>query len=124
MPMQFHPFGRKPVFARAGTRHVCQIDGEIVLTEKMASYEGRLVNLSLGGAMFRPRLAYLMYRRSGTVLVQAGGLGLSGEIVTTTPEGFGIRFDQPLDDAALAHLLSRDAAAESAPECAPEAAVP
>jgi len=82
--------------------------GEIVLTEKMASYEGRLVNLSLGGAMFRPRLAYLMNRRGDAVQVSAAGLALAGEIVATTPLGFGVRFEKPLSDAELAHLLAHN----------------
>ncbi len=114
MALHFNPFRRKPAFERTAARHGCQIDGEIVLTEKMASYEGRLINLSVGGAMFRPRLAYLMHRRGIAVLLQAGGLAVSGEIVATTPEGFGIRFDRPLDDAALAQLLALDTALEVA----------
>ncbi len=112
--LRLNPFSRKKIFARADARHVCQIDGEIVLTEKMASYEGRLINLSLGGAMFRPRLAYLMNRRGVAVEVQVAGLAIKGEIVATTPQGFGIRFDEPLTEPALAHLLARDMAAHSA----------
>lgn len=106
MALLFSPFRRKPIFERAALRHACQIEGEITLTEKMASYEGRLVNLSLGGAMFRPRLAYLMSRRSVAVQVQACGLALVGEIVATTPQGFGIRFEKPLSEAELGHLLA------------------
>jgi len=113
MALHFHPFGRKPVFARAAVRHTCRIDGEIVLTGKMASYEGRLINLSVGGAMFRPRLAYLMHRRGVSVQIQIAGLAIDGEIMATTPEGFGIRFERPLGDAELAHLLSRSATAEA-----------
>lgn len=110
MALHFHPFGRRPVFSRADVRHECRIDGEIVLTEKMVSYEGRLINLSRGGAMFRPRLAYLMNRRGDAVQVQAAGLVLVGEIVATTPLGFGIRFERPLGDADLAHVLACDVA--------------
>lgn len=109
MALHFHPFGRRPVFSRADVRHECRIDGEIVLTEKMVSYEGRLINLSRGGAMFRPRLAYLMSRRGDAVQVQAAGLTLVGEIVATTPLGFGIRFERPLGDAELDHLLAHSA---------------
>ena len=106
MALFFNPFSRKKMFARADARHDCRIDGEIVLTEKMASYEGRLVNFSRGGAMFRPRLAYLMHRRGVAVQVCAAGLTLVGEIVATTPLGFGVRFEAPLSDAELAHLLA------------------
>ena len=101
-----NPFSRKKMFARADARHDCRIDGEIVLTEKMASYEGRLINLSRGGAMFRPRLAYLMNRRGVAVQVSTAGLALAGEIVATTPLGFGVRFERPLTDAELEHLLA------------------
>lgn len=114
MALHFHPFGRRPVFSRADVRHDCRIDGEIVLTEKMVSYEGRLINLSRGGAMFRPRLAYLMNRRGDAVQVQVAGLALVGEIVATTPLGFGISFEQPLNDGELNHLLSHTAAVADA----------
>lgn len=111
MALFSNPFSRKQIFARADARHECRIEGEIVLTDKMASYEGRLINLSRGGAMFRPRLAYLMNRRGDAVEVSAAGLVLRGEIVATTPLGFGLRFEQPLGEAELAHLLAQDAAA-------------
>ncbi len=111
MALFSNPFSRKQIFARADTRHECRIEGEIVLTDKMASYEGRLINLSRGGAMFRPRLAYLMNRRGDAVEVSAAGLVLRGEIVATTPLGFGLRFEQPLGEAELAHLLAQGAAA-------------
>ncbi|WP_421850836.1 PilZ domain-containing protein [Novosphingobium sp.] len=111
MAQNFNPFGRRPVFSRADVRHDCRIDGEIVLTEKMVSYEGRLINLSRGGAMFRPRLAYLMNRRGDAVQVQVAGLVLVGEIVATTPLGFGVRFEVPLGDAELVHLLTPAVAA-------------
>jgi hypothetical protein len=107
MALHFPPFGRRPVFSRADERHECRIDGEIVLTEKMVSYEGRLINLSRGGAMFRPRLAYLMNRRGDAVQVQVAGLVLAGEIVATSPLGFGVRFETPVSDGELAHLLAQ-----------------
>lgn len=114
MALHFHPFGRRPVFSRADVRHDCQIDGEIVLTEKMVSYEGRLINLSRGGAMFRPRLAYLMNRRGAAVQLQLAGVVLVGEIVATTPHGFGVRFENPLGDTELAHLLANSTAGTAA----------
>lgn len=111
MALLFNPFSRKKIFTRADARHNCCVDGEIVLTEKMVSYDGRLINFSRGGAMFRPRLAYLMNRRGDAVQVSAPGLVLAGEIVATTPQGFGVRFERALSDAELALLL-----AHSAPE--------
>lgn len=114
MELIFNPFGRRPVFSRADVRHACRIDGEIMLTEKMVSYEGRLINLSRGGAMFRPRLAYLMDRRGHAVLLSAADLALAGEIVATTPLGFGVRFERPLEESELERLLAHGAAQPAA----------
>ena len=114
MALFFNPFGRKKVFTRADARHDCSIEGEILLTEKMMSYEGRLINFSRGGAMFRPRFAYLMNRRGDAVQVQTAGVTLVGEIVATTPLGFGVRFETPLSEVQLAQLLAHSTAATAA----------
>ena len=108
--MRFSPFGlfrRKQAFSRAAVRHACQIDCELVLTDSMVSYDGRLIDISIGGAMFRPRLAYLMNRRDEPVELRLGNVGLVGEIVTTNGAGFGIRFDTVMDEPTLLALLAR-----------------
>ena len=49
--MRFSPFGmfrRKEAFARSAVRHSCQIDCELILTDSMVSYEGRLIDISIG----------------------------------------------------------------------------
>jgi len=102
--------GRKPVFSRSAVRYACQIDGEILLTDSMVSYEGRLIDISAGGAMFRPRLCYLMYRRDVPVAINIAGKTFTGVIATTNQDGFGIRFDEALDDASLAQILDRSVA--------------
>ena len=106
-------FRRKPVFSRAAVRYACQINCELVLTDSMVVYEGRLIDLSLGGAMFRPRLCYLMHRRDVPVRLQVDGDAFTGLIAATNQDGFGIRFDRPLTEAALARLLGRQVTAEA-----------
>ena len=100
------PFRRKPVFSRSAVRYDCAIECELALTDSMASYEGRLINISSGGAMFRPRLAYLMDRRDVPVALRLGGENIPGLIVTTNQAGFGIRFDKPIDEGALRSFLA------------------
>lgn len=102
-----HLFRRKQVFSRSAVRYDCAIDCDILLTDSMVGYEGRLINVSAGGAMFRPRLAYLMERRDVPVSLRLGGESIAGQIVATNQAGFGIRFDRPVDDAALHAFLVR-----------------
>ena len=107
MKLSFPRFARRqPAFVRAAQRHVCRIDGEVLLTDSQFGYEGRLIDISIGGAMFRPRLAYLMRRRDVPVSLSLGPVEIEGEIVATTPAGFGIRFTQPLDEARLGEVLA------------------
>ncbi len=105
---------RQPGFARSAARHACRIEGEVLLTDSQVSYEGRITDLSIGGAMFRPRLAYLLYRRNEPMLLQVGGVDIAGEIAGTFPAGFGLRFAKPLNDVEMAAVLALSLAGEAA----------
>ena len=107
MKLAFPSFSRRqPAFERAAARHACQVDGEVLLTDSQFGYEGRLTDISSGGAMFRPRLAYLMRRRGVPVSLRLGPVAIEGEIVATTPAGFGIRFTRPLEKSRLDEVLA------------------
>jgi len=97
-------FRRKEVFARSAQRFDCCAEGELVLSDSAASYDGRLINISAGGAMFRPKLAYLMSRRDVPVELIVDGIAIAGEIISTTPRGFGLRFLRPLDEAEILRI--------------------
>lgn len=108
--MRFSPFGlfrRQEAFSRSAVRHVCQIDCELLLTDSMVSYEGRLIDISVGGAMFRPRLVYLMNRRHEPIELRIGSFAFAGEIVATIGAGFGIRFDKMIEEQTLLALLEQ-----------------
>lgn len=95
-------------FTRVAQRFGCQIDGSLMMIDRMMGYEGRVINFSAGGAMFRPKLAYLMDRRDIPVALTVGGEEMFGRIMRTTPDGFGIRFDEPLEEEQLLAMLSND----------------
>ena len=95
-------------FTRVAQRFGCQIDGSLMMIDRMLGYQGRIVNFSAGGAMFRPKLAYLMDRRDIPVSLTVGGEEMFGRIMRTTPEGFGIKFDEPLEEEQLLALLGND----------------
>lgn len=101
-------FQRKPHYERKSTRHACQIDAQLTIIDRGSNFDGRIVDLSAGGAMFRPPLAHIMHRKDESVCLIVGDEPMMGQIVSTTPAGFGIRFDAPLDDEDLATILEHD----------------
>lgn len=101
---------RKPAFSRAATRYSCQLEGSLMMIDRMANFEGRVTDFSSGGAMFRPRLAYLMDRRDVPICLDIAGVEAFGRIVSTTPSGFGIRFDDPLSDEEIDQLIQGERA--------------
>jgi PilZ domain len=107
-------FSRRPAFSRAAVRYSCQLDGSLIMIDRMASFDGRMIDFSAGGAMFRPKLVYLMDRRDVPVCLDVGGVEVFGRIASTNPSGFGIRFDEPLDDDDIARLLRADKASNGA----------
>lgn len=96
---------RNATFHRAAERFDCRIEARLQLCDSGVIYEGRLDNMSLGGAMFRPRLAYLL-NRHGSVLLYVGDGEIEADIVATTPRGYGLRFATPIDEDRLHTILA------------------
>lgn len=96
---------RKQKFHRVFTRYDCQLDTSLMMIDRMISFEGRLLDISRGGAMYRPKLAYIMHRADTPVCMQLGSEELFGQIISTSDKGFSIRFDAPLDEEDLIELL-------------------
>lgn len=99
-------FKRRPKFSRASARHACQIDAQLMLMDRMFSYDGRVIDMSTGGAMFRPKLAYLMYRRDVPVCLSVGDDEIFAHIVGTAPAGFSLRFDEPIEEADILRIIA------------------
>ena len=91
---------------RSAERFKCHVPGHLVLCESGVVFEGLLIDLSIGGAMFRPALTYLLSRKSGDVILKIGEIDIAGEIMGTSPRGYGLRFDQALTDAVLRRVLA------------------
>lgn len=101
---------RKPVFSRSAARYSCKLDSVLVVIDRMISFEGRVVDMSQGGAMFRPKLAYLLDRRDVPILLTVGNLEIYGRIMSTSPRGFGLRFDDAVEEADILALLEMNVA--------------
>jgi hypothetical protein len=93
------PFRRGPKrINRSFVRYACELDSELTLLDRIMKFEGRIIDISRGGAMFRPRLSYIMRRTDVPVCVTWGSEELFGHIVTTSRLGFSIRFEEPIDE--------------------------
>jgi hypothetical protein len=105
---------RRPRYERAFRREQCEIDCTLIAVKRMVRIPGRLLDISAGGALFRPRLRYLMDRRGEPVSLTINGVELVGYIAHTMPKGYGLRFDAPLVDHDLDCVLSAGDAAQIA----------
>jgi len=106
MKIALPSFLRRPQrFNRSFTRFACQIDTSLTMIDRMFSFEGRIIDISRGGAMFRPKLAYIMHRADVPVCIHLGREELFGQIVSTSPAGFSVRFDEPIDQDIFDDLI-------------------
>lgn len=99
-------FKRRQQHSRSFVRFPCQIDSSLTLIDRMVSFEGRIIDISRGGALFRPRLAYIMHRADVPICIHLGAEELFGHIVSTSPKGFSVRFDEPLDEELFEDLTA------------------
>jgi len=107
-------FRRRKHRERAATRYACRIPARVVMCDSGVRYEGIISNISTGGAMFRPALSFLLSRKGGEIQIEVDGGILSGEIMGTSPYGYGIRFTTDIDAGQLARLLDLSVHADAA----------
>jgi hypothetical protein len=97
---------RRPVFSRTTERYSCAIDGSLMMIDRIINFPGRVIDLSTGGALFRPRLTYLLNRRDVPICLTIGEHEMFGRIMATTPLGFGLSFDEPLEEEEFRAILA------------------
>lgn len=108
MPMRL--LRRRQMHARAFQRHACAIDGTLISLNRMSKIPGRLLDLGAGGALFRPRVRYLMDRKGEPVSLTINGVEMVGSITATSPRGYGLRFDEKMSEHAIQCVLEKDEA--------------
>jgi hypothetical protein len=104
----FGALRRRKMFDRSSERFSCHVPGKMELCDSGVVLEGQMINVSMGGAMYRPALAYLMSRKSGEVILRLGDLSISGQIIGTSPFGYGVRFDTALSETLLHRVLAME----------------
>lgn len=94
-------FAHKRGFTRAHQRYECCILGEIGFVDRGFSLQGALREISVGGCLFRPSSVYILERRNERVVMSFERVERLGTIMNTRPQGYGIKFDEPMDLAEL-----------------------
>ena len=96
---------KRPDFSRSAQRYNCRIEGNLVVGDRLVNFDGIVTDFSSGGAQFRPKLLYIMDRRDVPITLYFGGVEVTGRIMSTSPAGFGLRFDEAMTDAQIEVLI-------------------
>ena len=92
---------------RQHERYPCCIQGALNIRERNYRIEGLILEISRGGVLFREASRFILDRVGTVVTVQTADLNAAGTIVNVRPAGYGIRFDNLLDDTLVDDLLAR-----------------
>lgn len=101
---RFGPFKDKRGFTRAHQRYESCIVGALAFSERGFSLDGALREISIGGCLFRPSSVYILDRKGERVVVRFERVERAGTIMNTRPQGYGIKFDEPMDTIELESL--------------------
>lgn len=93
-------------FQRSAARYHCKLDASLIIVDRIISFTGRVTDISKGGALFRPRLTYLLFRRDVPVCLLIGRTEVYGRITGTSSAGYGIRFDESISDELVVQLIN------------------
>lgn len=93
-------------FTRRYRRYSCNRDGVLIAGNRLARIPGRLLDLSQGGALFRPPLHYLLDRDNEEARLEIDGVTIFCQIVRTIPLGYSLQFNEEQSEADV-HMICR-----------------
>ncbi|MFN0265354.1 PilZ domain-containing protein [Tepidamorphus sp. 3E244] len=91
-------------FSRKHQRYSCCIVGRLEFPDRGFYIDGSVMEISLGGTLFRACSTYMIDRRLEQVRVHFDKHCMRGQIMNIRPEGYGIRFLDPLAEDDLLPL--------------------
>lgn len=98
---------KKEAFVRRHERYECCIVGEMEIVERFLALEGVILEVSQGGALFRPASTYLLDRVGEGVKLRLDGHAYAGTIMASRPVGYGIRLDQQIPAEVIEEIVIR-----------------
>lgn len=96
--LSFWPFRKKQAgFVRRYSRHECFVIGSLVLPERRLELDGVVMEISIGGTLFRPATRFILDRTGEDCFVCFNELRVPGRVMATRSNGYGIRLLRDLD---------------------------
>lgn len=90
---------------RRHTRHECSSIGVLAIVNRSTSLEGIVTEISKGGIKFRPASTHLLNRNGTQISVSFASIRVTGKIVATRVDGYGIALFEELDDTVMQEFL-------------------
>ena len=87
--------------SRQHSRYSCCIVGRLEFFDKGYFMDGSVMEISLGGALFRSASTFMLDRRGEMIRIHFDKYTRRGQIMNLRPEGYGLRFIEPLTEAEL-----------------------
>lgn len=87
----------KPRRERVSERYPCRVPGVMMIALRDVEIPGVMLDVGAFGCRFRPALSYLVVRNGENIVLEIAGRSLTGQIVQTSPLGYGVRFDDEHD---------------------------
>lgn len=102
-----NPFRRKQQFRiRKHSRHPCYFLGTLKIQNNSTYLDGLVTNISKSGLKFRPAKTYILDRRGEQVMCIFSNFRISGKIVTTNFDGYGVILHSEISDEDLLEFLT------------------
>ena len=95
------------VAARRHTRHACSCLGTMSIINRSVAMEGIVSEISKGGLKFRPAKTYLQERKDAQVLFEFDRFRISGKIVATRSDGYGVALFEEIEDRDIEAFLAQ-----------------
>ena len=96
---------RPSISDRRFQRLACEQVAELHLPDRRISLNGMIIEISKGGALFREASRFILDRKRERVVLRVAGLELTGRIVNVRSVGYGISFDQEVDEDTIARIV-------------------
>lgn len=92
---------------RRHERHTCKSTGTLHILNSAHYLDGLVTEVSQSGLRFRPAKMFLLDRNGSQISCQFAGFNLTGKIVATRQDGYGVALHHELDNGDLDAFLAQ-----------------